>query len=219
MKADMSGGGTVIAAMRALRELDAPISVIGVVPLTENMPGGSALKPGDILTALDGRSVEIINTDAEGRLVMADGLTHAAREGATHLVDVASLTGYVRMALGHTATGAMTNSQALLGLVMSAAEAGGERIWEMPMYPEFDVCLDTEVADVKNLGSSDAGGISHAAVFLREFVGQVPWVHLDICGSFVNDEPSLRDILPEGPTGAMVDTLSHLPFLMDGFRS
>ncbi|HUY97684.1 MAG TPA: leucyl aminopeptidase [Verrucomicrobiae bacterium] len=216
MKADMSGGAAVINAMGVIAQLRPSIPVIGVVPLTENMPGGRATKPGDVVTAMNGTTIEITNTDAEGRLVLADALAYAIRLGATHLVDVATLTGAVSVALGHPVTGAMGNDPTLLGQVFQAADRAGERIWQLPMFPEHDVVLESDVADIKNAAETRAAGSINGAVFLRCFVGERPWVHLDIAGAAWNDQPGLARLAHKGPTGAMTRTLIHLPFVIAG---
>ncbi len=208
MKYDMSGAAAVVNAMLAIAALNVRANVVAVVPSTENMPSGSATKPGDVLSALDGQTIEVINTDAEGRLILADGLVKARQMGATHLVDVATLTGAAIIALGHPTSALMTNNPALAGDVERAAELGGDRVAELPMHPEYDVCLSSDVADVKNWGGREAGAIA-AAVFLRAFVDGVPWVHLDIAGSAWNDQGSMTQI-PKGPTGSPVRTLVQL---------
>jgi len=216
MKADMSGGAAVICAMGVIAQLEPAIPVMGVVPLTENMPGGGATKPGDVVRAMDGTTVEITNTDAEGRLVLADALAYAIKLGATHLVDVATLTGAVSVALGHPVAGAMSNDRALLDQVRQAADRAGERVWELPMFPEHDVVLESDVADVKNAAEVRAAGSINGAVFLRRFVGGRPWVHLDIAGAAWNDQTGLARLVPKGPTGVMTRTLAHLPFVVAG---
>ncbi|HEX5141413.1 MAG TPA: leucyl aminopeptidase, partial [Dehalococcoidia bacterium] len=157
MKGDMSGGASVIAAMGAIARLHPPINVIGVVPATENMPGGSAIKPGDVLRTMLGKTIEVINTDAEGRLILSDGLAYAREQGATAIVDVATLTGAISIALGNVAMGAMTNDASLYGRVKKAADAAGEKIWELPMWDEYKDQIKSEVADMKNTGGRGAG--------------------------------------------------------------
>jgi len=207
MKYDMSGGAAVLAAMWAIARLAPPGNVVGVVPSTENMPGGRAYKPGDILKSANGKTIEVVNTDAEGRIVLADGLTKARRLGATHILDAATLTGACVVALGHVTAGLMSNDAKLTAMVQQAARRAGDRV-ELPMYPEYDVCLRSDVADMKNVGDRSAGAIN-GAVFLREFVEDVPWVHLDIAGAGWNDQPDMSQI-PKGPTGAPVRTMVHL---------
>jgi leucyl aminopeptidase len=208
MKSDMGGGAAVLSAMHAIATLKLPCNVVGIVPTTENMPGGRALKPGDVVRALDGTTIEVVNTDAEGRVVLADGLAMARRAGATHIVDVATLTGAAIVALGHVSAGLMSSDARLAALVQQAAREAGDRFTELPMYPEYDVCLRSEVADVRNWGGREAGTIS-GGVFIRAFSGGLPWVHLDIAGTSWNNQVSLKDI-PSGPTGSPVRTLVWL---------
>jgi leucyl aminopeptidase len=208
MKSDMGGGAAVLSAMHAIATLKLPCNVVGIVPTTENMPGGRALKPGDVVRALDGTTIEVVNTDAEGRVVLADGLAMARRAGATHIVDVATLTGAAIVALGHVSAGLMSSDARLAALVQQAAREAGDRFTELPMYPEYDVCLRSEVADVRNWGGREAGTIS-GGVFIRAFSGGLPWVHLDIAGTSWNNQVSLKDV-PSGPTGSPVRTLVWL---------
>jgi leucyl aminopeptidase len=208
MKFDMGGGAAVLAAMHAMSALRVPCNVVGIVPTTENMPGGRALKPGDVVSALDGTTIEVVNTDAEGRVVLADGLALARRLGATHIVDVATLTGAAVVALGHVNAALMSSDRALTGLVQRAAEQAGDRFAELPMHPEYDACLRSEVADLRNWAGREAGAIS-GAVFVRAFSGGLPWVHLDIAGTVWNQQANLRDV-PSGPSGAPVRTLVWL---------
>lgn len=215
MKADMSGAAAVIEAMALISQLQAPIEVLAVAALTENMPGGAAIKPGDVVTALNRKTIEINNTDAEGRLVLADALGLAAQRGATHLVDVATLTGAVVVALGHAVTAAFGNSPLLLEQLRRAGALAGERIWELPLYPEYDVALTSDIADMHNTSGTAAAGSVNAAVFLRQFTGDLPWVHLDIAGTAYHTEDLLATIVPKGPSGVMTRTLAHLPFQMD----
>ena len=208
MKFDMGGGAAVLSALHAIAALEVPCNVVGIVPATENMPGGRALKPGDVVSALDGTTIEVVNTDAEGRVVLADGLALARRLGATHIVDVATLTGAAVVALGHVNAALMSSDRALTQLVMRAAQQGGDRFAELPMSPEYDVCLKSKVADVRNWGGREAGAIG-GAVFIRAFSGGLPWVHLDIAGTVWNEQANLKEI-PSGPSGAPVRTLVWL---------
>jgi len=208
MRDDMGGGAAVLAAMWAIARLGLRVNVVGVVPATENMPSGHAYKPGDVLVSSSGKTIEVTDTDAEGRIILADGLTKARRLGATHIVDVATLTGSAVVALGHSASGLMSNDELLTGLVKRAAVSAGDRVAELPMFPEYAVALESRVADVRNLGGRQAGTIN-AAFFLREFVEELPWVHLDIAGSGWNSQQDQTQI-PQGPTGAPVRTLVHL---------
>jgi leucyl aminopeptidase len=210
MKFDMGGGAAVLAAMWAIARLKPRANIIGVVPATENMPSGRAYKPGDVLTSMSGKTIEVLNTDAEGRIILADGMEWARRMGATHIIDVATLTGAIVVALGHVNAGLFSNSAELTDMVLRASQRGGDRFAPMPMHPEYDVALTSEVADVKNIGGRQAGSIS-AAVFLREFAGDMPWVHLDIAGTVWNDQGDLT-VVPKGPSGTPVRTFVHLAF-------
>jgi leucyl aminopeptidase len=209
MKTDMSGGAAVIAAMRAIAMLKAPIKVIGVIPATENMPGGRAVKPGDVLTGASGKTVEVINTDAEGRLVLGDGLWYAQQLGATHLVDVATLTGACVVALGKVASGLFGQPTAWAQVVERAASHAGDRVWPMPLYEEYTEQLRSDVADMTNTGGRPAGACT-AAMFIKEFVGERPWVHLDIAGTAWADDA--KPWQAKGPTGVAVRTLAELAF-------
>ncbi|WP_027087764.1 leucyl aminopeptidase [Cohnella panacarvi] len=206
MISDMGGAAAVLGAMRAIGELKPKVNVVMVVPAAENMPSGSAFKPGDVLTAYGGQTVEVLNTDAEGRIVLADGVTTAIRFGATKLIDVATLTGAVMHALGDLATGAFTSDESMLGDVLQAASRAGEYVWQLPLHPEYDRLLKSDVADVKNHGGSWAGAIA-GALFVRHFTEGKPWVHLDIGGTawMWSD----RGFESKGGTGVMVRTLAE----------
>jgi leucyl aminopeptidase len=208
MKYDMSGGAAVIAAMGAIAALGVPIRCIGVVPATENMPGGSALKPGDVLKSADGITVEITNTDAEGRLVLGDGLWYASRCGATHLVDVATLTGASVVALGHTTTGLFGNPQQWIAQVLAAANRAGERTWSMPTFEDYRDLLKSDVADMVNATRGREAGAITAAWFIGAFAGGRPWAHLDIAGTAWAEKAETYQ--PKGPTGTTVRTLVEL---------
>ena len=212
MKSDMGGGAAVVGAMLAIAELEPKINVIGIVPTTENMPSGHAIKPGDVVTGSGGKTIEIINTDAEGRLILSDGLTYAVREGATHIVDIATLTGSIMRTLGPLAIGAFGNNPALMDLVRRAADLAGERLWELPLWAEYNGLMDSQIADLKNASVPWAGATT-AAIFLREFVDGKPWVHLDIAGSAWQDAPELKSV-PSGPTGSGVRVMAHLAELL-----
>jgi leucyl aminopeptidase len=207
MKTDMAGGAAVLAAMSAIAQLKPAINVIAMVPATENLPGGGALKPGDVITAITGKTIEIISTDAEGRLILADALGYASGLGVKNIVDVATLTGAVRIALGSVCTGAFGNNEKLVDAVVAAGASGGERIWQMPMYEEYGEQNKSDVADIQNVGGRLAGAIT-AAKFLGEFVGDVPWVHLDIGGTSTADKDNGQ--LVKGATGVPVATLVNL---------
>jgi leucyl aminopeptidase len=207
MKDDMSGGAAVICAMSALARLKAPVRVVAVVPMTENMPSGTAVKPGDILTSAEGKTVEIINTDAEGRLILGDGLWYARQLGATHLVDVATLTGACVVALGKTTTGLFGTPGGWVEAVRRASVRAGDRSWPMPVFDDYKDQLKSEIADFTNTGGRPGGAIT-AALFLKEFTGDLPWVHLDIAGTAWAEEA--KPYQPKGPTGVAVRTLVEL---------
>jgi leucyl aminopeptidase len=209
IKDDMAGGAAVAAAMRAIALLGAPVRVIGVVPSTENMPGGRAVKPGDILTSAAGMTVEVINTDAEGRLILGDGLWYAQKLGATHLVDVATLTGACVVALGKTTSGLFGTPPAWVDVVRRVADRAGDRVWPMPVFEDYRDQLKSDIADLTNTGGRPAGSIT-AAMFLKEFAGGLPWAHLDIAGTAWAEEA--RPFLPKGPSGVAVRTLAELAF-------
>ncbi|HXG88220.1 MAG TPA: leucyl aminopeptidase [Vicinamibacterales bacterium] len=203
MKDDMAGGATVISALRAIAFERLSVRVIVIVPSTENMPGGRATKPGDIHRGASGITVEINNTDAEGRLILGDGLWYAKELGATHLIDVATLTGACVVALGKITTG-LFGSDGWVEVVRDAAERGGERVWPMPLFEDYKESLKSEMADMLN-SPGRAGGAITAAMFLKEFVGTTPWAHLDIAGTAWADEP--RAWTMKGATGVMIRTL------------
>jgi leucyl aminopeptidase len=195
--------------MRAIGLLNAPIRVIGVIPCAENMPGGGAIKPGDVLAGATGTTVEVIDTDAEGRLILADALWFAAREGATHLVDVATLTGACQIALGKTTSGLMGRPAAWVEHVRDVADRAGDRSWILPLFEDYRDQLRSEIADLANVGGRPAGAIT-AGMFLREFAGDLPWAHMDIAGTAWQDEA--KPFAPKGPTGVAVRTLAELAF-------
>jgi leucyl aminopeptidase len=209
MKDDMAGGAAVIGAMRALALLKAPIAVVGVVPMTENMPGGRALKPGDILTGASGKTVEVLNTDAEGRLILGDGLWYAQQLGATHLVDVATLTGACVVALGKAASGLFGQPESWAELVRLTANRAGDRCWPLPLYEEYREQIRSEIADMVNVGGRPAS-VCTAAMFIKEFVGDLAWAHLDIAGTAWADEA--KPWQPKGATGVAVRALAELAF-------
>ena len=209
MKDDMAGGAAVIGAMRAISLLRAPINVIGIVPMTENMPGGRAVKPGDILTGAGGKTVEVLNTDAEGRLVLGDGLWYAQQLGATHLVDIATLTGACVVALGKAASALFGQPDTFVEVVRRTANSAGDRCWPMPLYDEYREQIKSDIADMANVGGRPAGACT-AAVFLREFAGDRPWAHLDIAGTAWADDA--KPWQAKGATGVAVRTLAELAF-------
>jgi leucyl aminopeptidase len=198
MKADMTGGAEVLATIRAASRLKLPVNVTGILPVTENMPGGRATKPGDILTMLSGKTVEVQNTDAEGRLILADGLAFATRLKPACVIDIATLTGAAIVALGQFAIGMLGNDETLKSHLRKAGDQAGERVWEMPLWEEYFEQLKSDVADMRNIGGRGAGMIT-AAMFLSKFVGDYPWVHLDIAST--DWSSSERPYLPKGPTG------------------
>ena len=207
MKDDMSGGAAVVCAMAAIARLNAPIRCIGVVPMSENMPGGRAIKPGDVLTSAEGKTVEILNTDAEGRLVLGDAVWYARQQGATHLVDVATLTGACVVALGKTTTGLFGTPPAWVEQVRRASERAGDRSWPMPVFDDYKDLFKSEIADFSNTGGR-AGGAITGALFIKEFAGDLPWVHMDIAGTAWTEEP--KPYQPKGATGVAVRTLVEL---------
>ncbi|MEX2247009.1 MAG: leucyl aminopeptidase [Dehalococcoidia bacterium] len=207
MKGDMSGGAAVIAAMMAIARLKPAINVTALVPMTENMPGGNATKPGDVLRAMNGKTIEVLNTDAEGRLILADALSYACKLDLSPIIDVATLTGAMSVALGDVAYGVFTNNEALAARVREAATASGEKCWELPMFPEYKELIKSNIADMKNTGGRGAGSIA-AAFFLKEFVEERPWVHLDIAGvDFFEKE---KGTTVKGASGIPVRTLVNL---------
>jgi leucyl aminopeptidase len=209
MKYDMAGGATMIGVMRALAALKPNVKVICVVPSTENMPGGKAQKPGDIQTAMSGKTIEVLNTDAEGRLILADGVHYAKQLGATHLVDAATLTGAIVVALASINVGVFSGAdQSWTDKVLASAKAAGEKMWQLPMDDEYREFIKGTVADIQNIGSGKGGGSITGAWFIREFAGDTPWVHLDIAGTAWNDDA--KPWLAKGPTGVALRTLVHL---------
>jgi leucyl aminopeptidase len=207
MKGDMAGGAAVMAAISAIAQLKPKTNVMAIIPATENLPDGNALKPGDVLTAMNGKTIEIISTDAEGRLILADALSYAKKQGAKLMIDVATLTGACRVALGDICTGAFGNNQELVNKVIAAGTEAGELIWQMPMYDEYQEQNKSDVADIKNVGGRLGGAIT-AAKFLAEFTNDTPWVHLDIAGTSLSDKERAYQI--KGATGVPVRTLVNL---------
>ncbi len=207
MKTDMAGGAAMLGVMRAIAQLKPKVRVIAVVPAAENMPGGRAFRPGDVITAMSGKTIEILNTDAEGRLLLADALHYAKQQGATALVDAATLTGAVTVALGNTVTGVFGWNKEWVNRVLASAEATGERMWQLPVDDEFRDLYKSSIADIANTGGRYGGAIT-AAMFVGEFAGETPWVHLDIAGTRWNYEE--KPFLAKGPTGHPVRTLVHL---------
>ena len=207
MKGDMAGAASVLGAISAVAQLGVPLNVMAIIAATENLPGGTALKPGDVLTSITGKTIEIVTTDAEGRLTLADAIGYARRLGAKMIVDVATLTGGVRVALGDICTGAFGNDQDLMDKVVTAGNDAGERAWQMPMFEEYKEQNKSDVADIKNSGGRNASSIT-AAQFLAEFAGDTPWVHLDIAATSMSEKD--RGYLVKGATGVPVRTLVNL---------
>jgi leucyl aminopeptidase len=201
MKYDMAGAAAVIGAMSAIAQLRPSIPVTGYIPTVENMLNGDAQRPGDIVKTMSGKTVEVLNTDAEGRLILADAITYAKKNGATHLVDAATLTGAIGIALGHYNIGAFTNDEALLNRFMNASKVAGEKTWQLPMDEEYKEYLKSAYADLPNIGGRYGGSIT-AAWFLREFADPTPWVHLDIAATAWSDDG--KAWLSKGPTGVAV---------------
>jgi leucyl aminopeptidase len=207
MKDDMAGGAAVAGALRALKLLGAPCRVIGLIPTTENMPGGRATRPGDVIRGASGKTVEVINTDAEGRLILGDALWYAQELGATHLVDIATLTGACMVALGRTVSGLFGAPDEWIDAVRATAAQAGDRVWPMPIYEEARDQLRSEIADMINSAGRSGGAVT-AAAFLREFVGDRPWAHLDIAGTAWAE--TSEPYQPKGATGVAVRLLTEL---------
>jgi len=205
MKCDMAGAATVFGAMQAIARLELPVNVIGLAGLVENMISGEAYKVGDVLIARNGKTVEVLNTDAEGRLILADVLDVALERHADHILDLATLTGACMVALGTDVAGLMTNDQPWCDAVRSAADDCGELLWQLPMFTDYDEQIQSKVADIKNVGEGRWGGAITAAKFLEQFVGKTPWAHLDIAGPAFLENP--KPWLDAGGTGAFVRTL------------
>ncbi|TAK08674.1 MAG: leucyl aminopeptidase [Candidatus Manganitrophaceae bacterium] len=199
MKYDMSGGATVLGTMRVAAQLKLPLNIVGILPATDNMPSGTAMHPGDVVTTLSGKTVEVINTDAEGRLCLADALAYAQRYEPMAMIDLATLTGACVVALGHHAMALFGNDPKLNAHVQKASEETGERVWPLPLWEEYYDQIKSEIADLKNTGGRPGGSIT-AALFLKQFVGETPWVHLDIAGTSWNGERP-RPYVPKGSTG------------------
>jgi leucyl aminopeptidase len=210
MKADMTGGAEVLAAMRAAARLKLPLNLVSILPVTENMPGGRAMKPGDIVTTLSGKTVEVQNTDAEGRLILSDGLAYAGRYKPAALIDIATLTGACVVALGQFAIGMFGTDAGLKESMRKAGLRAGERVWEMPLWDEYFEQLKSDVADMRNIGGR-GGGMITAALFLSKFAGDWPWVHLDIASTDWSERE--RAYIPKGPTG--IGTRLLIQYLID----
>ncbi|MFA4844817.1 MAG: leucyl aminopeptidase [Candidatus Margulisiibacteriota bacterium] len=208
MKSDMAGAAAVLGVMSLLSDLKPKKNVLGVIPLTENMPSGHATKPGDVVSSLAGYTIEVTNTDAEGRMILADAITYAKKRGATKLIDVATLTGGCIVALGDAATAVIGNDQALIDRVIAAGNNCGQKMWQLPLYDEYKEALKSKIADLKNTSGTGKASPSSGAAFLAKFVGETAWAHLDIAGTaFLNKG---RGYLPEGATGVPVRTFIEL---------
>jgi len=207
MKTDMAGGATMLGVMQALAQLKPRVRVVAVIPATENMPSGKASKPGDVVTSMSGKTIEILNTDAEGRLVLADALAYAKQLGCTVLIDAATLTSAIAIALGNITTGVFGWNQEWVNRVLASAAAAGEKMWQMPLDEDYRELYKSTIADLANTGGRYGGAIT-AAMFVGEFAGDTPWVHLDIAGTRWSNEE--KPYLAKGPTGAAVRTLVHL---------
>ncbi len=205
MKYDMSGGATTLAAMRAIGLLKPSVPVIGVVAAVENMPDGKASRPSDVVTAMNGKTIEILNTDAEGRLILADAVAYAEKQGANRIIDMATLTGAVIIALGGHNTGIMGNDQELVDELISVGKETGEGFWQLPLGPEYSKDIRSDIADIKNIGPRGKAGTIMGAVFIQEFVDKAKWAHLDIAGTAWHD--GVRPHQAKGPTGVAVRTL------------
>ena len=216
MKYDMAGGATMLGVMRALAQLKPAVKVVAVIPATENMPGGRAQKPGDVQIAMSGKSIEVINTDAEGRLVLADGLAYARKLGCTHLVDAATLTGAIVVALANVNVGVFGSQQDFTDRLLVSARAAGEKMWQMPVDDDYREMIKSTIADIQNVGSGKGGGAVTAAMFLKEFVEDTPWIHLDIAGTAWLDEA--KPWAAKGASGVALRTLVDFVMNFDSAR-
>ncbi len=207
MKGDMSGGAAVVATLVAVGRLKPKVNLVGIVGATENMPSGSATKPGDVVKAMNGTTIEVVNTDAEGRLILADELSYARTLGVTRMVDIATLTGACIVALGDIASGVMTNDPAWFAELQAAAARSGEKFWQLPLFDEYKEQIKSPIADLKNTGGRNAGAIT-AGMFLKEFVGDTPWLHIDMAGTDTYDKE--KGVYARGASGVPVRTLVNL---------
>jgi len=207
MKYDMTGGATVIGVMRAIAQLKPPIPILGVAPCTENLPSGKATKPGDVVRAMTGKTIEIINTDAEGRLILADAIAYAKKLGATKVIDMATLTGAVSIALSDVNAAVLGTDQDLIDEIIDAGQEVGEKFWQLPLDKEYSKQIKSDIADIKNVGGRKAGTIT-AAAFLKEFADGLAWAHLDIAGTAWGDDA--KPYRSKGPTGICVRTLLRI---------
>jgi leucyl aminopeptidase len=207
MKDDMSGAAAVLAVMKAASQLQLPLHLVGIIPATENLPGGKAYKPGDILKTLSGQTVEVISTDAEGRLILSDALAYSLRYEPKAIIDLATLTGACVVALGDYVIGLFGNDESLLKKIEGASAKAGEKVWQLPLWDEYFDYLKSDVADFRNVGTRAAGAII-GGIFLSKFVGKTPWVHLDIAGPASIEKE--RPYTPKGGTGSGVRLLLQL---------
>jgi len=207
MKSDMAGGATVLGTMLGIGKLKPKINILGIIPCTENMPSGHAYKPGDVISSMSGKTIEIITTDAEGRLILADAITYAQQLGATQIIDIATLTGACVVALGNIASGLVSNNKDLCSQVLAASVSTGEKMWEMPNFAEYKEQIKSDIADLKNSGGRMAGTIT-AGLFIAQFVNDIPWVHIDIAGTADSNKNSGYNV--KGGTGVGVRTLIQL---------
>jgi leucyl aminopeptidase len=214
MKADMAGAAAVLAAIDVIAARNLPLDVMAVIAATENMPGPTAQRPGDVVVSADGKTVEVVNTDAEGRLILADALTHALRNGATHLLDLATLTGAATIAIGHAASAGVSNDDAFWALIEEASRRAGDRVWRLPTYADYRVLLRSQIADLRNAEYGEAGTIL-GGMFIGEFARGKPWAHLDIAASSWNTNSELTTVL-RGPSGAGTRLCIQLAELMAG---
>ncbi len=212
MKDDMSGGAAVLSAIEVIASRKLPLDVMAVIAAAENMPGPSAQRPGDVVVSADGKTVEVVNTDAEGRLVLADALTHALRNGATHLIDLATLTGAATVAIGHAASAAVSNDDEFWAVVERASREAGDRVWRLPIYADYRILLRSQIADLRNAEYGEAGTIL-GGMFIAEFAGGKPWAHIDIAASAWNTNLELTTVL-HGPSGAGTRLCIELAELM-----
>jgi leucyl aminopeptidase len=208
MKYDMCGGAAMIGVMRALAVLKPQCKVIAVIPSSENMPGGRAQKPGDVQISMAGKSIKVINTDDEGRLVLADGITYAKQLGCTHLIDAATLTGAVVVALGNLNSGVFGSDQPFTDQLLASAKAAGERMWPLPSDDDYREFIKSGIADIQNVNGAKGGGATAGAMFIKEFIGDTPWIHLDIAGTAWQDD--IKPWNAKGATGVAVRTLVDL---------
>ena len=204
----MAGGAAVLGIMQCAASLNLPLRIVGLIPATENLPGGSATKPGDVVISLSGRSIEVQNTDAEGRLILADALAFAKRFKPAAVIDLATLTGACIVALGDQAMGMMGNDKKLMDMFRDAGMQTFERVWELPLWKEYEEQVKSDVADIKNIGSNGSAGTIIGGIFLKKFVGDCPWVHLDIAGTAWTDRD--KDYIPRGATGAGVRLITQV---------